>query len=194
VLAQCLALAHLDLRGNSNFVAAGSESLAGVLGKCRELVYLGNGCREREASSLVAWSSLWSSSVGTVYCLLFAICLADRQQETSYTYSGSRRSYTFVQEQRSQNKRHDLYLIASLWVIATQVRASLTVLELSSVASRTNQVGRKARLNAALHLKFHKRKRWKRERWRRSSVRSERVQALAGEKREKLFGESDRAR
>jgi hypothetical protein len=26
------------------------------------------------------------------------------------------------------NKRHDLYLIASLWVVATQARASLTLL------------------------------------------------------------------
>ncbi len=33
------------------------------------------------------------------------------------------------------NKRHDLYLIASLWVVATQVRASLTIFELSSVTS-----------------------------------------------------------
>ncbi len=143
-------------------------------------------CREREASRLVAWSSLWSSSVGTVHCMLFAICLAD---------SGSLRSYTFVQEQRSQNKRNDLYLIASLWVVATQVRASLTIFELSRVTSSTNQVGRNARLNAALHLKFHfKRKRWKSERWRRSSVGSERVQALAGEKSAKMFGGSDRAR
>jgi Ran GTPase-activating protein (RanGAP) involved in mRNA processing and transport len=40
VLAQCPALAHLDLSENYNFGAAGAESLAGVLGQCRELVHL----------------------------------------------------------------------------------------------------------------------------------------------------------
>ncbi len=40
VLAQCPALAHLDLSGNSRVGAAGAESLAGVLGRCRELVHL----------------------------------------------------------------------------------------------------------------------------------------------------------
>jgi hypothetical protein len=36
----CPALVHLDLSGNSNFGAGGAESLAGVLGECRELVHL----------------------------------------------------------------------------------------------------------------------------------------------------------
>jgi hypothetical protein len=40
VLAQCPALAHLDLSGNSDFRAAGAERLAGVLGQCQELVHL----------------------------------------------------------------------------------------------------------------------------------------------------------
>jgi hypothetical protein len=40
VLAQCPALAHIDLSGNSDFGAAGAERLAGVLGQCRELVHL----------------------------------------------------------------------------------------------------------------------------------------------------------
>ena len=40
VLAQCPALAHLDLGANHNFGAPGAERLAGVLGQCRELVYL----------------------------------------------------------------------------------------------------------------------------------------------------------
>jgi hypothetical protein len=40
VLAQCPALAHLDLSRNGNFGAAGVERLAGVLGQCRELVHL----------------------------------------------------------------------------------------------------------------------------------------------------------
>jgi hypothetical protein len=40
VLAQCPALAHLDVSGNSYFGAAGAKRLAGVLGQCRELVHL----------------------------------------------------------------------------------------------------------------------------------------------------------
>ena len=40
VLAQCPALAHLDLSGKSGFGAAGAETLAGMLGQCRELVHL----------------------------------------------------------------------------------------------------------------------------------------------------------
>ena len=40
VLAQCPALAHLDLSGNSDFGAGGAERLAGVLVQCRELVHL----------------------------------------------------------------------------------------------------------------------------------------------------------
>jgi hypothetical protein len=40
VLAQCPALAHLDLSDNFYFGAAGAERLAGVLGQCRELVHL----------------------------------------------------------------------------------------------------------------------------------------------------------
>ena len=35
VLAECPALAHLDLSGNFDFGAAGAERLAGVLGQCR---------------------------------------------------------------------------------------------------------------------------------------------------------------
>jgi hypothetical protein len=40
VLAQCPALAHLDLGYNYNFGAGGAERLAGALGQCRELVHL----------------------------------------------------------------------------------------------------------------------------------------------------------
>ncbi len=38
-------------------------------------------CRGREASSFVAWSSLWTSFIGTLHCFLVAISLAARQQE-----------------------------------------------------------------------------------------------------------------
>jgi hypothetical protein len=127
VLAQCPALAHLDL--SNDIRAAGAESLAGVLGQCaalahRNLCGLGSAhrwltsisatirsampgqgvsqecwssaqrcltsislamaqsqwhrnCLGRKASSFVAWSSLWSSVVGTLPYLLVAICLAD---------------------------------------------------------------------------------------------------------------------
>ena len=40
VLAQCPALAHLDLSHNSNVGAAGAESFAGVLGQCTALTHL----------------------------------------------------------------------------------------------------------------------------------------------------------
>ena len=40
VLAQCPALAHLDLRGDSDFGAAGAESLARVLGQYASLAHL----------------------------------------------------------------------------------------------------------------------------------------------------------
>ena len=49
VLAQCPALAHLDLSGNHNFGSAGAEGLAGVLGQCRELVHLNLRGNEIEA-------------------------------------------------------------------------------------------------------------------------------------------------
>jgi Ran GTPase-activating protein (RanGAP) involved in mRNA processing and transport len=39
-LAQCPALAHLDLNENYNFGAAASERLAGVLGQCTVLTHL----------------------------------------------------------------------------------------------------------------------------------------------------------
>jgi hypothetical protein len=105
------ALSPLNLCGNQ-VGDAGAESFAGVLGQCTAWAQWQwyRSCRwhrffrEREAWAFVAWSSLWSSFIGTLHCLLFDIC-------------------------SSLNKRHDLYLIASLWVVATQVRASLTIFE-----------------------------------------------------------------
>ena len=40
VLAQCPALAHLDLSGNYNFGAERAERLAGALGQCAALAFL----------------------------------------------------------------------------------------------------------------------------------------------------------
>ena len=40
VLAQCPALSHLDLNGNSRFGTAGAERLAGVLTQCQALAHL----------------------------------------------------------------------------------------------------------------------------------------------------------
>jgi hypothetical protein len=54
VLAQCPALAHLDLSGNLNFGAAGAENVAGVLGQCSALAHLdlaGNKIGETRAES-----------------------------------------------------------------------------------------------------------------------------------------------
>jgi hypothetical protein len=56
----------------------------------------------------MAWSSLWTSFIGTLHCLLVAFCLAYRQQETAACYT-----HTEV-----MNKRHDLYLMTSLGVVA----------------------------------------------------------------------------
>ena len=44
---------------------------------------------------------------------------------------------------------YDFYLIVSFWVVATQVRASLTIFELQV----SHQVGRQPRLNASLYSK-----------------------------------------
>ncbi len=52
---------------------------------------------------------------------------------------GSLRACTFALSYRSLNKQHDLYLIASLWVVATQVRSSLTIFQLSNVKSTLSE-------------------------------------------------------
>jgi hypothetical protein len=75
VLGQCEVLAHLNLY-NNDIGAAGVESFAGVLAHCPALARLNlslNDIRTAGAESLVVWSSLWSSFVGTLHCLLFAI-------------------------------------------------------------------------------------------------------------------------
>ena len=59
----------------------------------------------------------------------------------------------------------------------------------------SHQVGRKARVNAAMHSKIHfKRKRGQGEHCCPSFAGCECVQALAGEQRAKMLGESDRER
>ena len=97
VLGQCAELAHLDLCQNS-IGPDGAESLAGVLAQCPALAHLDLGFEASFEDTLsapmtltmsgkggferfVAWSSLWPCFVGTLHCLLFSICLADRQQE-----------------------------------------------------------------------------------------------------------------
>jgi hypothetical protein len=66
---------------------------------------------------------------------------ATRKRDIFYTYRvpGSLWSSTLVLSQTSLNNRHDLYLITSFWVVATQVRASLTIFELSSVKSSCSE-------------------------------------------------------
>ena len=88
----------------------------------------------------------------------------------------------------SLNKRHDLYLIATLWVVATRLEPFLLFLSFQV----SHQVGRKARLNAVLHSKLQfQRKRGNSERWRRSSAGCECMQALAGEKKAKTLAVSE---
>ncbi len=91
---------------------------------------------------------------------------------------GSLRFCTLALSQTSLNKRHDRYLVASLWVVATQVRASLTIFELSSVTSSWSESSLKS--STAFKASFQQRKRGESERLRRSSAGCERVQALAG--------------
>ncbi len=66
VLAQCPALAHLDLRGNFHCGAGGAERLGGVLGQSRELVHLnlsGNQIGDAGAKSLAGQMSQCSTLV-----------------------------------------------------------------------------------------------------------------------------------
>jgi hypothetical protein len=81
---------------------------------------------------------------------------------------------------------------ASLWVVATQVRASLTIFELSSVTSSWSESSLKC--TSAFKASIYKKTLATRAGWRRSSAGSERVQALAGDKTAKMLGESDRER
>jgi anti-sigma factor RsiW len=86
VLAQCPALAHLDLSSNYNFGAAGAERLAGVLGAGapQSQLRLDRSSRSREASSFVAWSSLRPSFVcSTLHCLLVALCCSRHARKNS---------------------------------------------------------------------------------------------------------------
>ena len=117
----------------------------------------------REASIFVTWSSLWSSFIGSLYCLLHTICLETGNQKERHIVRiqcGSLRPFTFALHQKSLNKRHDLYLIASLWVVATQVRASLTIFELSSVTSSWSESSLKCSI--AFKASFQKKTRGKR--------------------------------
>jgi hypothetical protein len=67
-------------------------------------------------------------------------------------------------------------LIASLWVVATQVKASLPLFELSSVTSSWSESSLKC--STAFKASFQKKeKSGESERWRRSSAGCERVQA-----------------
>ena len=96
VLAQCTALAHLNLTGNC-IRAGGVERFAGVLAQCAALAHLnlsrsdiGTVGRKRLRGSWRGQASVWPCFVGTLLCLLFAICLTDRQPEKNdilYTYS-----------------------------------------------------------------------------------------------------------
>ena len=71
-------------------------------------------------------------------------CFADqKERRIVHIQRGSLRACTLAFSKTSLNKRHDLYLIASLWVVATQVRASWTIFELSGVTSSWSESSRK---------------------------------------------------
>jgi hypothetical protein len=141
------------------------------------------------ASTFVAWASLWSSFVGT-FALLARCHLFSRQATTNmdilFTYSVVAFGLHFRFELKKSEKRHDLYWIASLGVVAIHVRASLTIFELSSVTLSWSE--RSLECSTAFQ-----RKRGESERWR-TGVAALHVQALAVEKRAKMLGESDRER
>jgi hypothetical protein len=78
VLAQCPALAHLDLSDNYIFGSAGAERFAGVLGQCRELVHL-NLCRittlELRNCAITGPPAMWlavlaGTAAGVAQCLV----------------------------------------------------------------------------------------------------------------------------
>ena len=140
VIVACLlvrVLSVLEMQGQH------AESLGGVqvMGQCRKLVHLNLKWQWHSSS----WGRQSCRSVGAV------------------PSAGSPRSRCNVIRRsrgkefgRSAGAVHSAGLSRSqsLWVVATQVRASLTTFEVSSFTSSTHQVGRKARLNAALHLKL----------------------------------------
>jgi hypothetical protein len=90
VLGQCAALAHLELYGNK-IEAVGAGSFAGALWQCTSLLAQARQFRQqlhrirhvRDSSSFVTSPVVKPAVIflGTLHCLLFAICLADRQQE-----------------------------------------------------------------------------------------------------------------
>ena len=90
------------------------------------------------------------------------------------------------------DKRHDHYLmIASLWVVATQVRASLTIFELASVT----QSGLESSLQCSTAFKASFYKKTRNKRALASQLCRVRARAsMAGENRAKMLGGSDRER
>ena len=90
---------------------------------------------------------------------------ATRNSDILYTYSVVAFGLgTFPLSSRNLHTQHDLYLIASLWVVAAQVRASLTIFELSSVKSSWSESSLKC--SPAIQSFISKRKRGKCQRWR----------------------------
>jgi hypothetical protein len=102
VLAQCPALAHLDLSGNSDFGAGGAASLAGVLAQCTALAHLklsgnviGDAGAEILAGALGQCSSLShlnleDNDVDAAECLagVLAQCTALAHLDLSCNYVG----------------------------------------------------------------------------------------------------------
>ena len=85
---------------------------------------------------------------------------ATRNSDICYTYSAVAFGLALSLTRKELNRRHDLYLIASLWVVATQVRASLTLFELSSVTSSWSESSLKC--STAFKASFQEKMREKR--------------------------------
>ena len=94
VLGQCAVRTHLDLSGNQ-IETAGTESVAGVLVQCTALTHLDlhdNYIEDVGEGNLllnfVVWSSLWTSFIDILRCLLITMFNrhVTRNSDILYTY------------------------------------------------------------------------------------------------------------
>jgi len=126
VLAQCTALAHLDLYGNLSG-KAGADSLAGVMGQCTVLAHLDLGSNAIEGVGEWMLRASWCGQASGL--VLYAPCTfsrchvfsrkATRKSDMLCTCSAVAFGLALsLSRKEVMNTRHDLYLIASLWVVA----------------------------------------------------------------------------
>ncbi len=112
-------------RSRDRIEAAGAERLAGGLAQCTALAHLN-----------LSFYGIGTALLALLCSLPSVYQTGNRKERHIVTIQRrSLRACTLALSYTSLNKRHDLYLIALLWVVATQLRASLTIFELSSVTS-----------------------------------------------------------